>query len=236
MYTFFKRIGNFSECIVDVLYPPHCIVCDCGLYQSELDVCSSCLSTLPTVQDDYSPESLYIRLSIELRPSYVWAYLLFDSQNKTQKILHAIKYGDSPDIAVRLAAIWADRIKTSLLDAHIDMIIPIPLHKSRMRKRGYNQATKIAEGIQQVVGLEIVESVLYRKRNLFVQAQSKRLKRFENVTLVYAIKNSDQIKGKHILLVDDVLTTGATIEICGMLLKNAGAAKVSVALLAMVAD
>ena len=236
MNNFFKRIGNISACIVDVLYPPHCIVSDSSLYQSEVDVCSTCLSTLPTVQEDYSPESLYIRLSIELRPSFVWAYLLFDSKNKTQKILHAIKYGDSPDIAIRLAAIWADRIKASLIEANIDMIIPIPLHKSRMRKRGYNQATKIAEGIQRVVDTEIEENVLYRKRNLFVQAQSKRVKRFENVKLVYAIRNIDKIKGKHILLVDDVLTTGATIEICGMLLKNAGAEKVSVALLAMVAD
>jgi ComF family protein len=236
MNNFFNRIGSFSACIVDVLYPPHCIVCDSGLYQSEVDVCSTCLSTLPTVNDDYSPESLYIRLSIELRPSFVWAYLLFDSKNKTQKILHAIKYGDSPDIAVRLAAIWADRIKSSLLDANIDMLIPIPLHKSKMRKRGYNQATKIAEGIQRVIDLEIEENVLYRKKNLFVQAKSKRVKRFENVKLVYAIRNTDRIKGKHILLVDDVLTTGATLEACGLLLKNAGAAKVSVALLAMVAD
>ena len=142
----------------------------------------------------------------------------------------------TPDIAVRLSAIWADRIKESLLSSNIDMIIPIPLHKSKLRKRGYNQATKIAEGIQKVIGLEIEENVLFRKRNLFVQAQSKRVKRFENVKLVYAIRNTDKIKGKHILLVDDVLTTGATLEACGMLLKDAGAAKVSVALLAMVAD
>ena len=219
-----------------MLFPPHCIVCESGLYQGETDVCTSCLSNLPIVNEDYSPESLYVRLSIELRPSFVWAYLLFDSKNKTQKILHAIKYGDSPDIAVRLSAIWADRIKESLVNSGIDLIMPIPLHPSKMRKRGYNQATKIAEGIQKVLGLEIEENVLFRKRNLFVQARSKRVKRFENVKLVYAIRNTEKIKGKHVLLVDDVLTTGATLEACGMLLKNAGAAKVSVALLAMVAD
>lgn len=236
MKNFFKSVGFFSECLSDVLFPPHCIVCESGLYQGEVDVCSTCLSNLPLVNEDYSPESLYVRLSVELRPSFVWAYLLFDSNNKTQKILHAIKYGDSPDIAVRLATIWTDRIKESLVNSEIDMIIPIPLHASKMRKRGYNQATKIAEGIQKVIGLEIEENVLYRKRNLFVQARSKRAKRFENVKLVYAIRNIDKIKGKHILLVDDVLTTGATLEACGMLLKNAGAKKVSVALLAMVAD
>lgn len=236
MKKFFKSVGIFSECLSDVLFPPHCIVCESGLYQGETDVCSVCLSNLPVVNEDYSPESLYLRLSVELRPSFVWAYLLFDSKNKTQKILHAIKYGDSPDIAVRLAAIWADRIKESLLNSGIDMIVPIPLHASKMRKRGYNQATKIAEGIQKVTGWEIEEQVLFRKRNLFVQARSKRVKRFENVKQVYAIRNTEKIKGKHILLVDDVLTTGATLEACGILLKNAGAAKVSVALLAMVAD
>jgi amidophosphoribosyltransferase len=73
--------------------------------------------------------------------------LQFDSKNKTQKILHAIKYGDSPEIAVRLSAIWADRIKESLMESKIDLIMPIPLHKSKMRKRGYNQATKIAEAL-----------------------------------------------------------------------------------------
>lgn len=236
MKKLFNGIGYFTECLSDVLFPPHCIVCESGLYQGETDVCMTCLSTLPLVNEGYAPDSLYLRLSVELRPSFVWAYLQFESKNKTQKILHAIKYGDSPDIAVRLAAIWADRIKESLVQANIDVIMPIPLHKSKLRKRGYNQATKIAEGIQKVIGLEIEESVLYRKRNLFVQAQSKRIKRFENVKLVYAIKNIEKIKGKHILLVDDVLTTGATLEACGMLLKNAGAAKVSVALLAMVTD
>lgn len=236
MKIFFKSIGIFSDCLSDVLFPPHCIVCESGLYQGEVDVCSACLSSLPVVNEGYSPDSLYIRLSVELRPSFVWAYLLFDSKNKTQKILHAIKYGDSPDIAVRLSAIWADRIKESLLHSGVDIIIPIPLHPSKMRKRGYNQATKIAAGIQKVIGLEIEETVLYRKRNLFIQAKSKRVKRFENVKLVYAIRNTDKIRGKHVLLVDDVLTTGATLEACGMLLKNAGAAKVSVALLAMVVD
>jgi ComF family protein len=236
MKKLLKSVGDITGCLSDVLFPPHCIVCDSGLYQGETDVCAACLSTLPLVHDDYSPDSLYLRLSIELRPSFVWAYLLFDSKNKTQKILHAIKYGDAPDVAVRLAMIWTDRIKESMDAANIDLIVPIPLHKSKMRKRGYNQATKIAEGIQQIMLLPIEERVLYRKRNLFVQARSKRTKRFENVKLVYAIRNIDKIQGKHILLVDDVLTTGATLEACGMLLKNAGASKVSVALLAMVAD
>lgn len=236
MKNLFKSIGYFSACLSDVLYPPHCIVCEAGLNLGETDVCVTCLSTLPLVNDDYSPESLYLRLSVELRPSYVWAYLIFDSKNKTQKILHAIKYGDSPDIATRISAIWADRIKESLLHAEIDLIIPIPLHGSKQRKRGYNQATKIAEGIAMIINYPIEEQVLYRKRNLFVQAKSNRNKRFENVKLVYAIKNIDRIQGKHILLIDDVLTTGATLEACGMLLKKAGAAKVSVGLLAMVAD
>ncbi len=236
MKKLFKSIGDFSACLSDVLFPPHCIVCDSGLYQGETDICAACLSSLPTVNENYSPDSLYVRLSAELRPSFVWAYLLFDSKNKTQKILHAIKYGDSPDIAVRLSMIWADRIKESLTDAHIDIIVPIPLHKSKMRKRGYNQAMKIAEGVQKIIQLPIDETILFRKRNLFIQAKSKRSKRFENVKLVYAIRNTQKIAGKHILLVDDVLTTGATLEACGMLLKNAGAAKVSVALLAMVAD
>ncbi len=236
MKKVFKSIANSANCLADVLFPPHCVVCDSGLLLGETDVCSGCLSNLPTVSDDYSPESLYLRLSIELRPSFVWAYLLFDSKNKTQKILHAIKYGDAPDIAVRLAMIWADRIKESLIQANVDMIIPIPLHKSKLRKRGYNQATKIAEGIQKIVPICIEESVLIRKRNLFIQAKSKRAKRFENVKQVYTIQHIEKVTGKHILLVDDVLTTGATLEACGVLLKNAGAIKVSVALLAMVAD
>ncbi|MGN6647253.1 MAG: ComF family protein [Cytophaga sp.] len=237
MKNLFKSIGSFSACLSDVLYPPHCIVCESGLKQGETDVCAACLSTLPLVNEDYSPESLYIRLSIELRPSFVWAFLSFDARNKTQKILHAIKYGDSPDIATRIAAIWADRIKASLLEANIDVIIPIPLHQSKMRKRGYNQATKIAQGFTTVLeSCPVEEQVLYRKRNLFIQAKSTRAKRFQNVKEVYAIKNIDRIQGKHVLLIDDVLTTGATLEACGVLLKKAGAAKVSVGLLAMVVD
>jgi ComF family protein len=236
MKKLFKHICYLTGCLSDVLYPPHCIVCESGLVQGETHICVMCLSSLPMVNEEYSPESLYQRLSIELKPAFAWSYLLFDNKNKTQKILHAIKYGDTPDLAVRIAMFWANRIQENLHNAEIDYMLPVPLHRSKKRKRGYNQALKIAEGIQKVVHIPIEETVLYRKRNLFIQARSKRVKRFENVKQVYAIRNIELIKGKHVLLVDDVLTTGATIEACGLLLKNAGAAKVSVALLAMVAD
>ena len=236
MKKLLKDIRYAAACVSDILYPAHCIVCESGLIQGETHICIKCLSTLPTVNENYSPDSLYQRLSIELRPAFVWAYLLFDNKNKTQKILHAIKYGDNPDLGIQMAAILADRIQEQIRFAEIDYMLPVPLHASKKRKRGYNQATKIAEGIQKVVEIPIEESVLYRRRNLFVQARSKRAKRFENVKQVYAIRNTEKIEGKHVLIVDDVLTTGATLEACGLLLKNAGAAKVSVALLAMVAD
>ena len=126
MKKLFNSICNFAACLSDVLYPPHCIVCESGLIQGETHICTFCLSSLPTVDEEYSPDSLYQRLSIELKPSFAWTYLLFDSKNKTQKILHAIKYGDAPDSAEE--SLQYGRTVFSICSVELKLIVSCRCH------------------------------------------------------------------------------------------------------------
>lgn len=113
-----------------------------------------------------------------------------------------------------------------------DLIIPVPLHPSRLRQRGYNQSAKIAEGISLATGIPWQESISIRKSNTRTQTKMNRSERWENVKNVFGLSDETKVKGKRILLVDDVVTTGATIEACGQHLMAGGCAKLSVAFIA----
>jgi ComF family protein len=113
-----------------------------------------------------------------------------------------------------------------------DLIIPIPLHESRKRKRGYNQSAKFAEGLSQKLGVQFSDDLIERRIKTATQTRKTKLKRWQNVTDVFHVSRQDQIAGKNVLLVDDVVTTGATLEACGNYLIEAGCSSLSVACIA----
>jgi ComF family protein len=128
--------------------------------------------------------------------------------------------------------VFGNELKQKGLSATFDLIIPVPLHPSRIRKRGYNQSAKFAEGLSYVLQVPWDESISVRKTRTKTQTNKSKLERWENVKDVFAIAQSGQVSGKRILLVDDVITTGATLEACGMHLINSGCAQLSVACIA----
>ena len=126
-------------------------------------------------------------------------------------------------------------INSGLFD-DVDLLIPVPLHRSKERRRGYNQSLLLCEGIAQTFPRPIVSGNLIRTRHTESQTHKTRIERLDNMKGVFALKNPDELKGKHILLIDDVITTGATTEACWMALRSVEGVQISIASLAISGD
>jgi ComF family protein len=158
------------------------------------------------------------------------AFLFFKKGNSVQQILHEIKYKNNIELAQFIGTYYGSILKNERL--HWDAVAAIPLHKSKLKKRGYNQSGFIAAGLAQALGIEDISSELLRLKATETQTRKHRFERWENVEEVFALREPTVFEGKHILLVDDVITTGATLEACGKIILQAPGTKLSVASIA----
>lgn len=160
------------------------------------------------------------------------AFLKMKKGGIVQKMLHQLKYHHHPEIGIKLGKVFGHELLKQDLGKAFDIIIPVPLHVSRLRKRGYNQSAKFAEGLSHSLSVPWDESVSIRKGKTNTQTRKSKIDRWENVKDVFSIADNKLISGKKILLVDDVITTGATLEACGKHLINNGCSEISVACIA----
>ncbi|NJN26700.1 MAG: ComF family protein [Cyclobacteriaceae bacterium] len=172
---------------------------------------------------------IYGKLEIE----FAAAYLYFQKSGITQRILHQLKYGKNPDLGHLLGAWFGYALVEHGIRNEIDYIVPVPIHPKKERSRGYNQSLMIAQGISEATSIPVQCNVLRRKRYEQSQTQRSKEKRLHSVTEAFDLKNNHLIEGRHILLIDDVITTGATLEACGSILWSCGISKLSVAALAL---
>lgn len=217
---------------VSLLFPKYCLACSNSLVGGEETLCTRCIVHLPKTNYDINDNPIKDRLSGRLPIAYGVAFLKLKKGGAVQKMLHQLKYNHHPEIGVKLGKVFGQELKQNGLPEAIDLIIPVPLHPSRIRKRGYNQSAKFAEGLGYVLNIPWDESISVRKTRTKTQTNKSKMERWENVKDVFAITQSDQVSGKRILLVDDVITTGATLEACGMHLVNSGCSQLSVACIA----
>jgi ComF family protein len=157
----------------------------------------------------------------------VAALFYYEAGSKTSNILYDLKYHDHPEIGVVMGRMVAREFNEAGFFEDIDMIIPVPLAKSRQRHRGYNQSREIAKGISLVTGLPINDYVVQRMKFEKSQTQVGRWERQENVANVFEVKDTKNLRGRHILLVDDVVTTGATMVACAREILKAGDVRIS---------
>lgn len=193
--------------------------------------CYGQLNTSPMYlhQENLFTERMYGKLALHSGASLYH----FAKGGPVQKIVHRLKYKNRPDLGERLGREFGKCLATAPLFQGIDLIIPVPLHRKKWKQRGYNQSAAFGTGLAEEMRIPQNEAILVRKTSAPSQTQLGRLERYANVHEVYSVEHASKIVGKHILLVDDVLTTGATIGTCGDLLIKAGAAKVSAATLAI---
>jgi ComF family protein len=205
---------------VSLFFPINCVCCQTTLFKHEHSVCNLCYVNLPRFDNAYHSTNLLEKM-LEGRVKFKRAFSLFNYQkeSKVQQLLHQLKYKNQPEIGNYIGEWMASELKCNDL-INADLILPIPLHPKKEKIRGYNQSDKIAMGFGNKLGLRVDNKVLFRK--VFTNTQTKKGKneRWENVKDVFGIL-PDSIKPKSkIVLVDDVITTGSTIEACTAILNE----------------
>jgi ComF family protein len=219
---------------VHLLYPALCIGCNRELPTGNACFCVRCRVRLEHTEhlssrDNEFTDRFWGRLTLHSGAAMYY----FQRKSPIQQALHALKYKDKPDIGVRLGRELGRQFINSEHFNGIQGIIPIPLHKHKERIRGYNQSAMFAQGLSDALQLPMWPHLLQRPTFTGTQTKKKRLERFENVNSVFFTPKPEMLKGCHILLVDDVLTTGATLEAAAQTLLEAGAEKISMATIAM---
>ncbi len=148
------------------------------------------------------------------------AYFYYSKGSKYRALLHLLKYRGCSDLGKILGKCMATEILESGFFNSIDLIIPVPLHKKRYKERGYNQSELIAHGISEVTEIPIVSDIIIRRKYTETQTRKSGFERLENMEKAFEVLSSDVYAGKHILLIDDIITTGATIAACGVVLQS----------------
>lgn len=219
--------------MLNVLFPKVCGGCSNKLLNGENTLCASCLHALPMLSHHTTGSTamknvFYGRVEIE----HATALLQFNKKGITQELLHNLKYRGRENIGVFFGKWLGAELAEIEAYKAIDCIIPVPIHKLKKRKRGYNQVTGFAKEISEALQKPLLEDVLLKTNKTQSQVFKQRFTRFGNEE-VFSIKKREAIEGKHILLVDDIITTGATLENCANQLLHAGASKISLATIAM---
>lgn len=199
--------------LIDLILPRYCAVCGTILSPSEQDLCLNCLCQLPRIDSTRMQEIeklFWGIIPVERAASYIY----YQKGSPYNNLLHLIKYKNHPDTATRLATAAAQELKENGFFEGIDAIIALPLSKKKERKRGYNQCDYIAKGLSAVSGIPVLRGCVQRTIANETQTHKSREERWSNVEGIFSITNPDALQGKHLLLIDDVLTTGATIASC----------------------
>ena len=219
--------------VFDLLFPKTCQVCGCQLTKQEEVICLMCGAKLPRTgfskhENNPVAEVFWGRANLKSATSF----LFFNKGGSVQHLIHLLKYKNKKETGVYLGNLFGYELKESPLFNNIDIIIPIPLHPRKERKRGYNQSFCIASGMSASMNKPVEKGNLVRVVHTSSQTKKSRYDRWINVKDIFTVKNPEAIRGKHILLVDDVLTTGATLEASATVLLEIEDVKVSVATLA----
>lgn len=199
---------------VSLLFPRVCSTCGTPLIGEEQIICLHCKSDLPYARFGAQRDSPLAKLFWgRLDLDWVTSGFIFERESKLQKLIHDMKYRGSADTGLELGKmLGTELINNKLADS--DVILPIPIHNAKKRVRGYNQAELIANGVGEVLGIEVRNDVLVRKQNTGSQTKKGRISRWQDLQSVYGLKKNVNLNAGKVLLIDDVITTGATIEAC----------------------
>jgi len=200
---------------LSLFFPDLCVVCGDRLIEGEQHICTECLLLLPKtnfhLQADNRLEQFFAgRIPFERAAAFAY----FVKRGSLQHIIHELKYKRNAEIGNFMGALCGENLKGSDFINSIDLLVPIPLHPKRQKQRGYNQSLEICKGISEVTGIPVSSDILIRTINNPSQTKNSRFDRWKNVENIFSLTNQEAFCGKHILLVDDVITTGSTIESC----------------------
>ncbi|MBI5219195.1 MAG: ComF family protein [Bacteroidia bacterium] len=228
---------NYLKDFINLFFPNICMACGTNLLTNEKSICTGCLYHLP--KTNYHKEKNNPVSQMFWGKTFIenaTAYYFFHKGSKFQDLIHNLKYKGQKEIGFVLGSHLGADLKESELYRDITMVVPVPLHPKREKKRGYNQSDFIARGIAESMKIEANTTSLYRAVETETQTKKSKLDRWKNVENIFRIRREDAFIDKHVLLVDDVITTGSTIEACAEALLAVKGTKVSVACLAVAAS
>lgn len=231
MYTPLRFLRLLLTDFTDLVFPTLCLGCSRSLGDNERILCTKCRINLPETRQHHQPyDQIHLnKFAGKVPILFSASYVYFTKGGIVQKLIHQIKYKGQKEAAKELAGWYGHQLKTeSSLVQNADFLVGVPLNKSRFNQRGYNQADWIAEGLAESLGVPARNDVLIRKRFNASQTRKNRMERWENVKTVFDVPDHREVAGKNIIIVDDVLTTGATIEACAIELLKAGCRSVGV--------
>ncbi|MCD6168994.1 MAG: ComF family protein [Candidatus Latescibacteria bacterium] len=226
--------------LLDFVYPPYCCLCGTRLQEGEKVVCEGCWGEVKPLQGPFCPNCGYpVKPGADecaMCQQRGWTFrqvgVLADFQPPVQQLIHLLKYKGKRSVGTRLGAMLSQALQGRPQWQRADLIIPVPLHRSRLRERGYNQSLLIAKALAERLQKPLRQELLVRRRNTRSQTKLNVAQRVENVSGAFQVKYPVEVREKRIILVDDVITTGATADACSRSLVNAGAKEVLVAAVA----
>ncbi len=215
--------------LLDLIYPRLCAGCRTTLVKQEEHICTRCLYMLPKTnfhedRDNPMEQLFWGRVPVEAAAALYY----FERGSKCRRILHHIKYRGRKELARYLGFIYGIELAGCRLFSEADLLLPVPLHHLRERKRGFNQSEWFAGGLASGMGKELAADVLVRFEGTGTQTSKSRLQRWENVENCFRVDKPEKVTGRHVILVDDVVTTGATLEACASALLESTGVRISI--------
>ncbi len=230
--TFITGLKEIASATTELFLPRLCAACKAALHSGEECICLTCESTLPyTSLHLMRGNAMEMALKSEVNLGFACSYLHYLKGEGPQQMLFHLKYGNMPGLGVYLGRQFGILIKELALEQGAEVVVPVPLHPRKMLSRGYNQSAAIAQGLAEGIGIEVSPKALRKIRHTKSQTKKSREARQANVANMFGVAIPEAIKGKHVLLTDDVMTTGATLRACAAALTCAS--KISVATLAV---
>jgi len=218
---------------ISLIFPHLCVSCGKSLYKNEYSICTYCAYYLPKTNFHLDKDNPIAKIFWGRVPIFsAAAFYGFNKGGKVQHLIHQLKYKGQQHIGVSVGKLYGYELKYCNDFNTINTIIPVPLHPKRQKKRGFNQSDCFAQGLSESMNVEADLKILYRAVESETQTKKSRFSRWQNVESIFQLHDAVVLENKHILLVDDVITTGATLEACAHTLLQVPGVKVSIVTMA----
>ena len=224
-----RLIGQIKNSFLHLVFPQVCEGCGSDVVDDHDLLCLKCLGSLPITGFQFHSSNVVEKMfwgRLPIREASAQYY--FTKESMMQHLMHQIKYKGNKELGVYLGNLMGVALQQTNRFSNIDALIPLPLFPSKEKKRGYNQAALLCYGISEIIGKPVWENVVIRTIHTETQTRKNRVARWKNIEGKFQLNDAGKLKDKHVLLVDDVITTGASLEACGREILKSGEVGLSI--------
>ena len=222
------------QSVLNLFFPKACAGCNAILISNEIVICTECRHNIALTNHHNIPNNeAFLKFYGKINVVHASALFYFQKRGIVQELIHKLKYKGHQEIGETIGFWYAEELKNTTALHDVDFIIPVPLHPKKLKKRGYNQVATFGKALSQELNVPVKELILVRDKNTITQTKKNILDRSEAVSHIFSAAFNADFYNKHFLLIDDVITTGATLESCGRELLKIPGARLSIVCMAM---